>query len=1056
MIPAHAIFYRKAGAILWRILSVLMMSWVGWGHLQAGVPFQLLDINKQSAGSSPSNFVPLGDFVLFSAEEARFGRELWRTDGTVEGTRLVKDIYPGPIGAFSSGLDFFGFVAGGNCYFSAYDGTHGLELWRSDGTAEGTTLVANIASGRLDSYPFMLSEFQGEVYFLAHAQDGPNQNWWKTDGSSEGTVRLQEWPDESGFLTGTPMEMNDELYFSLSYPPQLWKTDGMSGFLELILDGAADFGLSSVNLIAVVGDKLFLAATDTSHGTELWISDGTAGGTELLMDIWDGASSSNPKELLLLPDRLVFSATDPVRGRELWVSDGTVLGTMPLANIRSGAASSNPRDALLFDGEAYFLATGESGRNELWKSDGTPGGTQFVFGPSNLSLVQLYASAADRLYFSASDAVHGREIWSTDGTALGTYLSRDIRAGDQSGVQLLFFQRHQTFDSVLYFQADDGLAGPELWRSDGTEEGTFLLSDIFSSTDSSNPHNFESVNGTTLFWADDGTHGSELWATDGTVSGTQMLLDTWPGSFSGDRYNNYIRMNGARGFFVGRDLWKTDGTENGTALVTTVGQGSNDFMWAILEIGGEHGLFHVFPANAPEEWQLWRTDGTADGTEMIYSFTRYPDQLFGSLIMWIGGIGYFVADDGIHGRELWRTNGTTEGTMLVKDIYPGTQSSQIFNIWELNGWAVFSADDGVHGGELWRSDGTEEGTVLVKDMTPGTDSAFPDSFGQPSPQGRMLLSVYGANGGLFDDVTLWITDGTESGTQPITVPDIGYFRGVLSSILLDDGWMFSADDGIHGWESWKTDGSSVGTQLFKDFVPGPESSTPIWMADYGESVLINVNDTPEGSRLWKSNGTALGTEVFYPASVGLPSAGLDPFNSHVTGDRLFFSGVSDEGGRELWVMPLDDTLDAHQSWLLKWFNDSSGAGPTAPNEDLNANGVPILIEYALDFGPLGAGDFGNSLPQPVVDSASDCLSLSFQRFLDRTDVTLTVQAGDSPGGPWTDLATSSNGESFVALQSGVHIEESGVSVRRHVKVCDVVSASMSPTGRRFMRLRVAR
>ncbi len=465
---------------------------------------------------------------------------------------------------------------------------------------------------------------------------------------------------------------------------------------------------------------------------KLWVTDGTPAGTFILSDTLMYENTGG-----LLGDKYIFAAKSPTLGSELWITDGTVAGTKLVKDIVPGGGSSEPADDFVpLGGYLYFSAASNGFGRELWRTNGTEAGTSMVEdiipGAAGSGTKDTYniSTTGGFLLFSAVTAAEGYELWRSDGTEAGTYLVKDIRSGP-TGSQPAGFQ---TFNGVTFFWATTQNEGRELWRTDGTDANTTLVKDIRPGTQSSinapipyqNLSFLYPLNGKLLFTANDGTHGEEIWVTNGTEAGTEMLVDLNPEpipSFATGIYSG-VQMNGKLYFVAyqmgtGAELWVTDGSKAGTNLFKEILPGP------------DNGIPFLMP-----NYQL--NPGS--------NFPTHQGNMF-----------YFMFAQPVDGVELWKSDGTDAGTVKVKTIR--TTGNDVNNI----GWVYtkaglyFSGDDGSIGDELWKSDGTEQGTNLVINLNPNAGDGSEISFYPVPVNGRYLFTGTDGDDPLMYD--LYALDG---------------------------------------------------------------------------------------------------------------------------------------------------------------------------------------------------------------------------------------------------------------------------------------------------------
>jgi ELWxxDGT repeat protein len=426
--------------------------WVSDGTI--GGTHLLRDIKGGPDTSHIASPVSLGDAILFSADDEVTGAELWRSDGTKDGTTVIADMNPGPGGSNPSFLT----RVGGLVYFAAADPQN--DLWVTDGTPAGTRRVRGDGSAALNPSDLAAMGdtvfFAGDEAFVSPDQTPAGPSLWKSDGTAAGTVLVAPLPVRPTLLKSA----GPTLFFVLPdlNGPQLWASNGTAEGTRALLPSPtlATATLCPSDWVAV-GNRLFFAASTSGFDCELWQSDGTNEGTVQVADLRTDGTSSNPSPIGSLGDVLLFWADDGVHAPGLWRSDGTAEGTSFVA-----AMSFVRQQPVTLNGVLYF-ASGDSGTGyELFQTDGTAAGTLVVadINPGDGSswprdLVEFRGF----LMFGADDGVHGVEPWISDGTAAGTRLLADVLPGPGHSLAGQFVATA----SRVFFTADDGVVANELW-----------------------------------------------------------------------------------------------------------------------------------------------------------------------------------------------------------------------------------------------------------------------------------------------------------------------------------------------------------------------------------------------------------------------------------------------------------------------------------------------------------------------------------------------------------------------------------------------------------------
>jgi len=735
--------------------------------------------------------------------------------------------------------------------------------------AQTATLTRDIrggvSSGSLGfGSPLAETAVPGKAFFY---DDTDLHDMWATDGTAAGTLVLRDvclgpcgsYPAMLGTLNGVLLwgqQSNDR-------KPQLWRSDGTRGGTFRLLDSPLRSGPGETSYLTSTGGGFlyFIAGSSTAGPDALWRTDGTTAGTQLVLEMATGdvanALVSDSSNLFVLVQNVQEDRW------KVWTADGTSREIPSLHGIR-------PEHLMVAFGHVFFFATSAASGYELWASDGTAAGTGPLtqFAPSSPFSELAIQVAGGRVFFVANDIVHGQELWSSDGTPAGTRRITDFATGEPFDTSVF---RVAQANGRTFFFADDNLGHQGLWSTDGRPESTAFLPVPCTACDFSGP--LVAVGGSRVVLRDD---SSQVWSSDGTAAGTRLLSAVGPFDPEVVFPDDTPAEAGSVVFAAhGTELWRTDGSPAGTRRLATF-PSNVPFDAAFFRVAEAGTATFVFTriGNVPSIWAV--TGGAArlvavsepdGGSANAGDFAAFRDRLA------------FTACDS-ESSSLWKSTGSAESTVsfVALDSFSVCESPIVPGSMVSAGSFLFYADNRHSGAQtLWRTDGTAAGTLqLASGLSVQSAAAFQD---------RLFFGAAPAAGG---GTALWSSNGTPQGTAAIVSWPAKTLRDLTNT---GPDLYFSLTDSATQ-EVWRSDGTPQGT---RKVAQGLSNVLPDFTR-LGDKVFFVFR--PGAYYIWTSDGTTATVAPVLTAD----SAGLNADPSALTAFQgsLYFLALTARHKHGLW------------------------------------------------------------------------------------------------------------------------------------------------------------
>lgn len=410
------------------------------------------DIAPGALSSNPAWLAAFGDQLFFIADNSANGPNPMITDGTPEGTRLIKAISNTTDKLRAASYQRV-LVTQNTVFFTIgplldYFYPEEVQLWKTDGTESGTVEIP-ISAGNIAALTawgddlYIIDSSSGVVTLMVY--DGASVTVVKEIKDTTLTASYQH------NFTSQPILLNNTLYFLLWHGRvnELWRSDGTPAGTVLVAS-VEDIGFIPGGPMITANGKIYLRANGKIHQ-----STGAVGSLELVegdysMGAHTRAFASNGSALFFV------TRADPITNKsDLYTITGQ--GAQP-----HKLAENVDYNLVPVNGRVYFYAFDSANNLHLGRTDGTPAGTMILLPPSANynALLDQVVELDGKVYFLAKNASGETELWSSDGTPAGTaalaYFTPPQEAADSNWLAAA--------GGALYFSGDDGARGMELMR----------------------------------------------------------------------------------------------------------------------------------------------------------------------------------------------------------------------------------------------------------------------------------------------------------------------------------------------------------------------------------------------------------------------------------------------------------------------------------------------------------------------------------------------------------------------------------------------------------------